>query len=53
MHMTDPTKLKPKPATHLDLFLDHCLLCHLPRTLKFPMVANKLPLERLAPNTAI
>ena len=25
MYMIDPTKLKPKPATHLDLFWDQCL----------------------------
>ena len=26
--MKDPTKLKPKQATHLDLFLDQCLLLY-------------------------
>ena len=25
MCMKDPTKLKPKPATQIDLFLDQCL----------------------------
>ena len=25
MYMKDPTKLKPKPPTHLVLFLNHCV----------------------------
>ena len=31
MYMKDPTKLKPKSATHLDLFLDQCLSSQLGR----------------------